>query len=756
MATLRERGASQTHGEGIVVNGPWRARAAARGIVPLLLAGAPVSAATLVTSSDGRMSVDLARAAQPPVIDGRLDDAAWKTPPLALGAWLTYNPVSGQTLAQTTEVRVSYDDTALLVAFHCIDPEPDKLRATLSRRDQLFSDDWVGFSLDAIGNGQQSYDLFVNPLGVQADILNTATAGENLAPDWVWESAGRQTAEGYDVEIRVPWKSIRFASGRDVKMGILFWRRVSRIGMSASWPAVPAGRPFFESHAPLLLHDLRRPLALEVVPSATVSRDQLRAGPDAFAAATGRPDVGVSVKYGVTSSASVEATVNPDFSQVESDAFQMEVNQRYPVFYSEKRPFFMEGMGTFELAGTGGDGNMRTAVHTRRIVDPSWGGKSSGTVGRLSFTALAASDTAPGRAPDADPLLKGRDETFLIGRATWGLGRSNYVGALATDTELGSGYNRVVGTDLSLRRGPHVVTGTFLSSQSRPSGGAGATRGVAGQATYAFETKRWAFASQSEHYDRDFRMDTAFLNQTGLTTNWTYGALSLYPDEQKHAWFKRFSPFFFTRVGRDRIQGGDVRLGLLGVRTSFTRQGYFRIDTSWAQEPWAGREFQTRGTRVMTGAQLLRWLNVDARLEAGRSVYYDEKDPFVGPAWSHALSLTVQPGASFSQVVSWDRYQMDRPDGSRAFTVDLLNLRTTYQFDRRFALRAILRYDGSARRVLSDFLASFEPVPGTVAYAGYGSILEQRAWDGASWQRGGDYLTMRRGLFLKASYAKRF
>jgi hypothetical protein len=273
---------------------------------------------------------------------------------------------------------------------------------------------------------------------------------------------------------------------------------------------------------------------------------------------------------------------------------------------------------------------------------------------------------------------------------------------------------------------------------------------------YFFETKRWAFGSQTEHYDRDFRMDTAFLNQTGLTSNWSYGALSLYPDEKTHAWFKRFSPFFFTRVGRDRLQGGDIRFGLVGVRMNFTRQGYLRIDTNQGLEPWAGHEFDTRGTRVMTGAQLLRWLNVDARFEAGRSVYYDEADPFVGPSRSHSLSLTVQPGASFSQNVSWDHYQMDRPDGTRAFLVDLLNLRTAYQFDRRFAVRAIVRYDSSERRVLTDLLASFEPVPGTVAYAGYGSLVEQRSWDGAAWQRGGDYLTMRRGLFLKASYAKRF
>ena len=724
-------------------------------VLPALLP-APTLATSLVTTDSGRTAVDLSRAERPPVIDGRLDDAVWGAPALELPEWLTYNPVSGQKLAQTTDVRLVYDNEALYVAFHCKDPEPGKVRGTLSRRDQLFNDDWVGLSLDSVGNRQQSYDLFVNPRGVQGDILNTASAGENSSPDFVWDSAGQTTAEGYDVEIRLPWKSIRFASGSDVKMGVMFWRRVSRIGMSASWPSLLPNKPFFDAHAPLKLRDLPRPLSLEVVPSATYARNEERAGPGEFGAPQNDPQAGISVKYGITSTTAVEATVNPDFSQVESDAFQMEVNQRYPVFYSEKRPFFMEGMGTFELAGVGGDAVMRTAVHTRRIVDPAWGGKSSGSLGKLSFAMLAASDTAPGRAPGADPLVDGRDQSFLVGRAMWSLGASSYVGAVATDAELASGHNRVFGGDAQLRRGAHGLTGTFLSTQSRSLDGRTDTHGLGGQAMYSYETKRWTFVSQTEHYDRDFRMDTAFLNQNGITVNWTYGQLSLYPDEKKHAWIKRVSPFVFARTGRDRTQGGDILFGLLGVRANFTRQGYFRVDTNWGQEPWAQQEWATRGTRVMGGAQLLRWLNVDGRAGFGREVNYDAETPFVGPSRSHSVTVTVQPGPSFSQAVSWDQYQMNRDGGGRVFRVDLLNLRTTYQFDRRFAVRGILRYDSSARRVLTDFLASFEPVPGTVAYAGYGSVLEQRAWDGSAWQRGGEYQTMRRGLFLKASYAKRF
>jgi hypothetical protein len=748
MATFRTAGASQQGME-----------PRATVVITLALGAARLAgAAILVPTTDGRTAIDLSRAAQPPVIDGRLDDPAWAGPALGLPEWISYNPVRGQTIPQTTEVRVSYDDTGIYFAFHCVDPEPDKVRATLSRRDDLWNDDWVGVSLDALGSGQQTYDLFVNPRGVQGDILNTATAGETTAPDWVWDSAGRQTPEGYDVEIRVPWKSIRFASGADVKMGILFWRRVSRIGMSASWPTLPPDKPFFQNHAPMLLKDLRRPLSLEVVPSATFSRSEERVSPKAYGPPDNEPDVGLSVKYGVTSTTSIEATVNPDFSQVESDAYQVEVNQRYPIFYSEKRPFFMEGMGTFQLAGAGGDAVMRTAVHTRRIVDPSWGGKTSGSLGRFTFATLAASDTGPGHDPDADPGVAGHDALFLIGRGTWSLGPSSYVGAIATDTELASGHNRVGGADFTLARGSHTWTGTFLGSQSRTPDGQDRTSGLAGQVFYAYDTKRWTFVSQAEHYDRDFRMDTAFLNQTGITTDWTWAQLSLYPDEKKHPWFKRFSPFVFTRVGRDLVQGGDVLFGLFGVQATFTRQLFVRIDAGWGQEPWRQRGYRTRMLRLMANGQPLRWLSFNLYANRGRSIYYDDEEaPFAGPSWNHSLGVTLQPGPHFSESVSWDRAQLDHPEGGRAYRVDVLNAKTTFQFDRRFALRGIVRYDSSARRVLVDLLGSFEPMPGTVAYVGYGSLYERRGWDGTAWLEGsGDYLTTRRGLFVKASYAKRF
>jgi len=151
----------------------------------LVIAPLAVALGARPAPAEDRPRIELVRVAKPPIIDGRLDDEAWQTAVLPVSGWLTYNPLNGEKLAQQTEVHAAYDDRNLYFAFRCLDPEPAKIRGSLSRRDDMWNDDWVGLSLDSVGNGQSSYDLFVNPLGVQGDVLTTPSAGENSAPDFV-------------------------------------------------------------------------------------------------------------------------------------------------------------------------------------------------------------------------------------------------------------------------------------------------------------------------------------------------------------------------------------------------------------------------------------------------------------------------------------------------------------------------------------------------------------------------------------------
>ena len=336
-----------------------------------------------------------------------------------------------------------------------------------------------------------------------ADATRDDTSGmpATLPEGWSQRSVPMQRTS--NAEIRIPLQTIRFSGGAEVDMGVLFWRRISRMGQSWAWPELLPGQWVFDSHASLVFSDLEQPKLLEVIPSVTYSLNQSRLGPGEWSPANSDPDAGLSVKYGITSTITLESTFNPDFSQVESDAFQNQVNNRFPVFFDEKRPFFMEGSSLFSVAGSGGDSNMRTAVHTRRIIDPNIGLKLTGTAGKTIFGFLSAADEAPGRViEDVPNEYAGERKLFNIGRAMYNFGPSSYVGGLVTDTRFGSGHNKVVGGDVVFRLdGRQKVSATFLDSDTLSPDGKVASSGRSAQATYNFDTLRFRTFAQVEHYD---------------------------------------------------------------------------------------------------------------------------------------------------------------------------------------------------------------------------------------------------------------
>ena len=568
-----------------------------------------------------RPELQAIRAEQAPVIDGALDDAAWQIAPLPTGEFLSYNPLHGSSIPQKTTVWVSYDADFLYFAFKCDDPEPSGIKTSVTRRDNIWQDDWVGLSLDTLGTGQLSYHLMVNASGVQLDMLNSVAGSEDTAPDWIWDSASRLTETGFSAEIRLPLQSIRLKGGDNTRMGILFWRRVSRLGVSVSWPALEPNAWVFERHATLSFESIQPRLAREVLPSATFGRTIFRDSPSRWRDPSSRGDVGLSTKVGLTSTITLDATVNPDFSQVESDAFQVEVNLRFPVFFGEKRPFFMEGAGIFVLAGAGnGDNTLRTAVHTRRIIDPIFGAKLTGSAGRLTFGTLSAVDEA------------GDDHRlFNVGRAQFSLGPSNYIGALYTDTTSEGSHNRVAGADLRWRVSNTQRLDAFvLASNSRLEDGSDTLGGIGAQINYSYSTRRFGASGSFEHYDEGFRMDTAFMNRVGITGAWGYAEYNLYPDNTKYPWLRRITLFSFSQGGSDEFAGGNEFIEVAGTRINFSRQGFLRVDGLWGFEHWAGQRFTRGRPRAFGNVQLYRWLFLDGGISAGRAVFYDPTAPFQG------------------------------------------------------------------------------------------------------------------------------
>jgi len=405
----------------------------------------------------------------------------------------------------------------------------------------------------------------------------------------------------------------------------------------------------------------------------------------------------------------------------------------------------MEGMGLFNIAGTGGDSTMRTAVHTRQIVEPSGGVKLTGTAGRQTFAVLSAADESlPG-----DP-----QKVFAIGRVIRNFAPGEYVGGLVTDIEYRGSHNRVAAADVAMRHGDRFQwSGALMHSDTRDLEGA-YRNGLGAQAGYSYNTRRLGISGHVEHFDRGFQMDTAFMNRVGLTRTWQYAEVQFYPDEKRYPWLKRIAPFVWGVHAKDRIENGTEPFILPGVRFNFTRQGFLRVDLGRGRETFGGERFRTSRHHIDGNAQILRWLNLGGSIDQGAGIYYDAIDPFGGTNKRRNIRVGLQPSSKLSNFIEYTYVKFDRESGEKVFDVHVINLRNTYQFNPRFLIRAITQYDSSRRRVLGDFLASYELVPGTVVHAGYGTLLESRT--PLDRPERTPYEATARAFFFKASYLARF
>ena len=276
-----------------------------------------------------------------------------------------------------------------------------------------------------------------------------------------------------------------------------------------------------------------------------------------------------------------------------------------------------------------------------------------------------------------------------------------------------------------------------------------ATQGAGGQSSYNYNTRRYTVAGQVEHYDKGFQMDTAFLNRVGITRGWQYEEVQFYPDQKRHGWIKRVAPFFWVEAANDRVQGGGELYVLPGIRLNFTRAGSLRVDYARGHETFAHRRFETGQVSANAGMQIERWLNLSGNVSKGPSTFYDADNPYQGDRTSAGISIGLQPSARVSDNISYSFVTFSRRStGENVYQVNIINTRHTYQFTPRLLARAIMQFDSSRRRILGDFLASYELSPGTVAHAGYGSLFENP--DAES------YAATARAFFFKVSYLASF
>ena len=434
----------------------------------------------LVLPPEKAQAVKMPKFDKPPVIDGKLDDEVWKQAKV-LKDFYQVQPGDNIAPSKPTEVLLGYDSKFLYVAFHCYD-EPDKVRANIPKRDNIFDDDYVGILFDTFNDHRKAYEFDFNPLGVQADGIWTDGQNEDFNPDIVMESKGMLTSDGWTVEAAIPFKSLRYVAGKDKLWGAHFWRRIKRFNNELDmW--MPLNRDISswlaqEGHLSGL-EGISAERTLELIPSltlsetgkrhATLSSAQLAAGmldPGRMVNDPIKFDPGLTGKYTITPNVTLDFAINPDFAQVESDQLVVTANQRFPIFFAEKRPFFLEGIDIFQT--------QIAAVHTRAIIDPDFAVKLTGKVDRNTFGLLLASDNGPGNFSaeerlTANPRLIGKNASVGILRLKRDIGKKDsFIGLLATYDRFVDRYNELGGFDTRLRVNKQTTfTAQVLATHTR-------------------------------------------------------------------------------------------------------------------------------------------------------------------------------------------------------------------------------------------------------------------------------------------------
>lgn len=420
--------------------------------------------------------VKLALFAKSPVIDGKLDDDVWKSASV-FKDFYQWRPSDTATASARTEVFAGYDSRFIYFAFHAYD-DVAKVRANVAKRDNIFDDDVVGLILDTFNDKRRAYELFFNPLGIQQDGFLTEGGDDDFSVDIVMESKGTLTPDGYTVEVAIPFKSLRYEAGKGKLWGVHILRQIKHVnGEQDSWMPISKDQSGLLSQAGHItgLEGISTERTLELIPSLTLSETGKRKAPITVAqiAQGGRfvnePikfDPGLTGKYSITPTVTLDFAVNPDFAQVESDQLVVTANQRFPIFFEEKRPFFLEGIDIFRT--------QIAAVHTRAIIDPDYAVKLTGKVGRNTFGLLLASDNGPGNfsedeRPTANPRLLDKNASVGILRLKRDIGKADsFVGFLGTYNRFVDRYNELAGFDGRFRLDKQTVfSWQVLGTRSR-------------------------------------------------------------------------------------------------------------------------------------------------------------------------------------------------------------------------------------------------------------------------------------------------
>ena len=691
----------------------------------------------------GRPTLRPTRTDVRPDIDGRLDDLVWRNA-VRITEFVQESPFEGAPASEDTEVWISYDNQNLYLAFHAHYEDPGIMRASRVDRDQSWRDDNITVYFDPFLDQQRAYAFSVNGYNVQGDeIVNargrTGRSGRSSGGfssrgipwgdrswDALFDSAARIVDDGFTAEMAIPFKSLRYPRrGRDVphRWAFQIVREIRQKDENVVWAPISRGVSGFLPQMGLLegMTNLSMSRNLEIMPVATgIQLGSLDTSNGAFVRDKAQPEGGVNVKYGITSNLTADFTVNPDFSQIESDRPQIEINQRFALFYPELRPFFLEGAEIFNVFGP------INFVHTRTIRDPDWGAKITGKVGRTSVGFLAANDAAAGAVAGLAGPAGDAAANVLIGRARYDLYAESHIGAMVTNRDFLGSHSRMVLADGAFRLGQTQSLGfTAVQTDNRDLDGVD-SRGTLFDVNYRLQGRHWNIFSGTYLLSPDFTTDVGFVQRTDQQRNVTTIGYRFWPE----SWIINWGPSLSYGRNWNFDSVLEDEQFQAGLNTSFANNISASIRVNRDMERFLGVNFDKLSYRAFGRVSSNNRFSIGGFYQYGDEVRYEE-NPFLGRGGSGGMFLTLRPVPRFQSQINLNSSRLIDPRidpeerDPLVFDVTIVRALSTYQFTDRLTLRNIAEYNTLQRTAGLNLLVSYRVNAGTVFYIGYDDRYRQ-------------------------------
>ena len=715
-------------------------------------------------------SIEIRRVDVGIVVDGRLDEPVWADA-ATVDTWYETRPGDNVEPKVANRAYLAYDDRFLYAGFEFADDAPESIKAPLANRDNVPSyTDYGGVIVDANNDRRTAQMFLANARGIQYDALSSDASGEDSSPDFFWDSAARISEEGWVLEIRIPFSSLRYTETDPEAWGIMLYRnhpREFRYQMFTS--RLPRDSTCFICNVRPLTGLAGLPSGDHWVAAPYVNANRLDEPVDGagtpLESGEGTGEIGLDAKWLPNPNTALDVTLNPDFSQIESDVAQIGANERFALFFPEKRPFFLEGSDLFDTP--------IQAVYTRTFTSPRWGARATGSFGDNGYTFLVGEDGGGGSvilpgSNSSDLADQDYESWVMIGRYRRDIGRS-FVSAIYTGREIeGGGYNRVLGPDFRWQVTDNdVVSGQLLFSDSATPDRTDLAEewdgrklsGHAAELWWYRQTRRWDSLALLNDVSDGFRADNGFVPQVGFRRGFAEVGRSFYPKDKP---ISRLRLFTFAQHSQDQNGRLLLREIVPGFGFDSLLNSFFRLELRFDEVLAVERTFKRR--RIRPTIQI-RPGGVFSQLFL-RGTFGDEVDfdnDRLGDGASVELGLNIRPGDHFELALDANRRWLDvvNEEGlaGRLFTAEVARLRATYTLNARSWLRLIgqrVETERDPRLYIDEVDERSESFGGTAVFAyklnwqtvlfvGYG---DNRELDDLDRLEPAD-----RQLFLKVSYA---